>query len=490
MRKIDLSLVIALLLFSTSAFSQEYSLGLKEGIDSGYLEIDKKVLLSRGFYDDLPSSFSLKKYSPIPSNQGVYETCAGWAVAYAARTISEALRLNWTSKQQITESAFSPTFQYRAGSEDVNCNGAYLSVVMKSLSEVGSLPSKEFVLADQNYLCPSVPLPISSVSKAGDYKIEDYAKLWDLMDENNNSKIEKIKTSISKGHPVIIGMHCPPSFKSVDSTGVWSPPPNELDDVDFSEEGHALCVVGYDDDKYGGAFEVQNSWGTTKWGDGGYCWMRYDDFASIVFQAYEIFRIPEPAPKEPLFAGSIRLYDLDDRENLEVRLTEKTRNWSVVGPNNGATSSYKVIPDLKSGSEMRMYVTSDVPAYVYLLGTGAIDTSVISLFPVEGISPALNYFDSEIALPSEDHYFKMDNTIGENYIVVLFSKTILDIEKVKKQLTSSSGSLSSNLHKALADNLINSEVINFARDEIQFEVGQSKTNKETFAMILQFRQVD
>ena len=33
--------------------------------------------------------------------------------------------------------------------------------------------------------------------------------------------------------------------------------------------GHAMVVVGYDDDKYGGAFEILNSWGTY-WGNKGF----------------------------------------------------------------------------------------------------------------------------------------------------------------------------------------------------------------------------
>ena len=38
--------------------------------------------------------------------------------------------------------------------------------------------------------------------------------------------------------------------------------------ADKATGSHAMCVVGYDDNKFGGAFLVMNSWGTG-WGKGG-----------------------------------------------------------------------------------------------------------------------------------------------------------------------------------------------------------------------------
>ena len=39
--------------------------------------------------------------------------------------------------------------------------------------------------------------------------------------------------------------------------------------------GHALCIVGYDDNIAGGVFKIANSWGK-EWGDSGYFYMPYD----------------------------------------------------------------------------------------------------------------------------------------------------------------------------------------------------------------------
>jgi hypothetical protein len=69
--------------------------------------------------------------------------------------------------------------------------------------------------------------------------------------------------------------------------------------------GQALCVVGYDDDKYGGAFEVMNSWGKD-WGNNGFTWIRYDDFLAFVKYAYELYHMSADEMATKL-SGSVEL---------------------------------------------------------------------------------------------------------------------------------------------------------------------------------------
>ena len=44
--------------------------------------------------------------------------------------------------------------------------------------------------------------------------------------------------------------------------------------------GHAMLLVGYDDNKNGGSFLILNSWGSEKqeWGRNGTIWVKYDDY--------------------------------------------------------------------------------------------------------------------------------------------------------------------------------------------------------------------
>ena len=48
-----------------------------------------------------------------------------------------------------------------------------------------------------------------------------------------------------------------------------------------------MTIVGYDDYKFGGAFQIMNSWGTS-FGDNGYVWIKYKDFTNVVSEAWKI----------------------------------------------------------------------------------------------------------------------------------------------------------------------------------------------------------
>ena len=484
MKKIVLSILITL---PSLVLAQLYPMGIPDGVDQNYESMPLKAPLTRGYYEEAPPSSSLKRYAPTPASQGQYGTCTGWAVAYSARTIIEAKRRGWNDKYTITQNAFSATFQYRQASDAYNCWGAFTSDVVQSLKSVGSLPKKDFYVSSGTNLCPGIPLAASNLTKARQHKIEEYATLWSYQYGYDYGKIGKVKSSLAEGNPVVISMICPASFHSIGSSGLWTPTESPDDDTSGQKHGrHALCVVGYDNNKFGGAFEIQNSWGTS-WGNDGYCWVKYRDFASFVYQAYEVVQFPTPTPQEPYLAGSLRLYDLDDKKNLGVRLADRSRNWNVAG---GGNHTYRIVPNLVSDSEMRMYLTSEQAAYVYMLGTGAVDRSVTTLFPVDNISPALNYTNSEIALPSEDHYFKMDNTTGKNYIIIIFSKSKLSIDNLKNKVATGSGSLGQKLRTALSGMLIPSNHIDFETNEIKFKAEQNSSGKKAFAMIIEFNQVD
>lgn len=481
------TLLFILITLPSLVLAQTYPMGIPAGVDQNYETMPLKAPLTRSYYEGAPPASSLKQYAPIPASQGSYGTCTGWAVAYTARTIIEAKKRRWNDKYTITQNAFSATFQYRQVSNASNCWGAFTSHVVESLKTKGSLPKKDFYVSSGTNLCPGIPLASSNFSKARQYKIEEYTTLWSDQKGYDYGKVGKVKSSLAEGNPVVISMICPASFRSIGASGLWTPTESPDDDTSGQPHGrHALCVIGYDNNKFGGAFEIQNSW-STGWGNNGYCWVKYRDFASFAYQAYEIIQFPTPPPREPYLAGSLRLYDLDDKKDLEVKLADRTRNWNVRG---GGNHTYKVVPNLLSGSKMRMYLKSEQAAYVYMLGTGEVDQSVLTLFPVDNISPALSYTYSEIALPSEEHYFEMDNTTGKNYIIAIFSKAKLDIEELRNKVASSSGSLGQKFRKALNGLLIPSTHIDFQTREIKFKVEQNSSGKKAFAMIIEFNQVN
>ena len=79
----------------------------------------------------------------------------------------------------------------------------------------------------------------------------------------------QIKKAINKGYPVPAAMTW--AFKYVDSnTWIFRDPTKE--EIDECDKGHAIVIVGYDDEKQ--IFEIRNSWGPN-WCNGGYAYISY-----------------------------------------------------------------------------------------------------------------------------------------------------------------------------------------------------------------------
>jgi hypothetical protein len=98
--------------------------------------------------------------------------------------------------------------------------------------------------------------PLSVYEQSRKFPIAGYATLLRSHrgEAGDSAGVQAVKKSLAEGKPGIIGMNTPDSFDRAKSP--WQP--REDPNVDWG--GHAMCV-GYDDGKYGGAFEVQNSWG-------------------------------------------------------------------------------------------------------------------------------------------------------------------------------------------------------------------------------------
>jgi hypothetical protein len=116
----------------------------------------------------------------------------------------------------------------------------------------------------------------SSAFKPSEIYAVDFKKF-----SSNKEKIDFLKKLIAAGSPLPFGMNTMTSMvgmakNSSLNQGLWQPMPN-----DTSEGGHAMTVIGYSDYKFGGAFEIMNSWGAD-YGDNGFFWIKYSDFIKFV----------------------------------------------------------------------------------------------------------------------------------------------------------------------------------------------------------------
>ncbi len=457
MKYLFLSLIFVL--YSVTSLAQTPGTGLVFD-DEQYNSVPGKATLTRDLYTSLPKAYSLKQYAPIPKSQGSYGTCTAWATAYAAMTILESMKLGRTDATLTTESTFSPGFIYKhiKDAGDAGCkNGSSISEALELVKTKGVPKYGE--LAEVN--CPTSISP-EVYLKASNYKIKDYAKIFGLYDDSK-LKISATKKSISQNNPVIIGMNTPNSFYEVDS--VWNPI-----ETTTNFGGHAMCVVGYDDEKYGGAFEIQNSWGT-EWGNNGYVWIKYSDYSKFVKYAYEAIEMKGNFAGEHAFAGSIKFRLANGAE-------------PGVSYEDGV---YRLKQPMRSGEKFRLYIQNQQPAYVYAFGTDATE-EVFQVFPHRpDISAALTYSENEVALPDEDSYILVDNTEGTDYLCVIYSSEAIDINLLKQKIKTQTGTFKERVYKSMGASLMPYDKATFHPLAIKFEAKDK--HKTAIAVIVETQHI-
>jgi len=403
--------------------------------DDEYDNLPRRAELATRSYEGLPGSFSLKQYAPLPGDQADYGTCVGWASAYAARTISESIALNRLSQTETTQNVFSPIHLYKNIRPDDTrgLQGAQIYSALDFLRDNGAVRMLEI---ERDISFTRIDLDQYKLSRQ--YPIAGYVTLFSRDDRQKQALITRIvKKSLTEGKPVIIGMNTPDSFN--DAREVWRPRENPQ----FFYYGHALCVVGYDDNRYGGAFEVLNSWGR-KWGNGGFIWIPYDVFINFVMEAYEII------DNIASYSDTIRFDGFINMEISNIEQHTRTASFALTQSN-----YYKATETITEGTEISFTVGARESAYVYSfsvsqpIGHDNFYSPVI-LFPQTGISPLLNYSDSIITLPGENRTITI-NESGTKYIITLYAKQSLDIQNIIRVFLSTQGTINKRLSAAIGD---------------------------------------
>lgn len=435
--------LIILVLFGFYGKSQEHYMGLE--IDEElYNSVPLKAQLLTRDYTVLPSSWSLKRYCPEPKSQGQHGTCTAWSTTYAGRTICEAVKNGWTNTSQITSEAFAPLFVYahieRKGSRTCQY-GTCIPDALEILKNIG-VPKYR----DLSVQC-SCSKHTDMYKKASLYKIDDYYTLFNSNEYDSKVKIRKVKKAIHENCPVIISMEV---YDSFDRTGeLWN-------GVKNGKMGHhAMCVIGYDDNKYGGAFEIQNSWGDD-WGNDGFVWVKYKDFCNNVKWAYEMYMKPAPVEHKNELSGTMSL-QLSTGETVGARKIVSDLPY------------YTMYGEYITGTRYRVYVSNNQPAYVYILGSDDATGEVSVVFPADShTSAALTYSSNNIAIPHEEEYIELDDTPGVSYLCVIYSADKLDINTLAQKIESQTGAFSEKVKKALADKIVPINEIDLKSDVISF----------------------
>ncbi len=428
-----------------------------------------KASVYEGLEDDnnknpLPEAVSLLKFAPDRLNQGQQGSCVAWSCAYASQTILTAA----ATGQDPNAIRFSPSYLYNQIRLE-GCQGSYLQRAMEAMSKNGGLPLSQYPYRDDD--CESEPSS-SDLQSGRKNVIHGFTRITNG-DNINEISVRGVKEHLAKDAPVAIGMMVGQSFmQDMKGQELWTP--QGMDASQMGMGGHAMSVIGYDDRKFGGAFQIMNSWGP-EWGKNGIAWVRYGDFKEYVREAYGI----DPLPKRSNVANiplecTIGLVNNEEKQNIPLR---------VLGGNVFQTKS-----PISTGTRFKMSIENATECYIYVFGLDTNNTTYV-LFPYlkagETVSKHSPYCGiTGYRLFPKAQSMEADNIGNKDYIAIVVSKEELDYNEINNAINSSNRSdFAARVNEALQGILIQSARYSNTNDgEVYFKV-ESNSNKAVACIV-------
>lgn len=420
------------------------------------VEFDKAQVFEPLAPGSLPRSVSLQQYAPTAGDQGQQGSCTAWATAYAARTIQEAV----SKGADPNQTAFSPSYLYNQLT-DGSCSGTSIRAAMELVKKQGLVPMREFPYNDQE--CNRRP-DAGLREQAQQFRLLGYNRLTQNGDDYRVD-LNAIRQNLAQGAPVVVGMLVGGSFYRMQGKKLWEPTQQDYavmrrsrgasivnDGAEAGFGGHALCVIGYDDEYEGGAFQIQNSWGPD-WGDRGSFWMRYRDFEiftnELGGEAYGLYPVPKTGRKDVDFKATVGL------------VMNQTKQYIPVNYQNGNT--FVTQQAVSKQTKFKIEVANSVECYTYVLGQETDGSSYV-LFPYTAKHSPYCGIVGQRLFP-KDYSMQLDDTGTTDYMAVLLTKNEMDFKALNDRVNASrAGTYEAKLKEALGG---------VAISNVKFEGGQN-----------------
>lgn len=389
----------------------------------------------------LPERVTLEQFAPRRLNQGQQGSCVAWASAYAARTIVQAQ----ATKQDPNGTAFSPSFLYNQIKLGNDCQGAYIYKAMETMLAGGVLPLSKFSYTDEN--CQKQPTS-EDRQQAQQFRIKGFQRLT-LNGDDQRTDMLAMKQHLSQGSPVVIGMMVGGTFmQEMEGQDLWTPTQNDYRMPGFG--GHAMCVIGYDDYKAGGAFQIMNSWGPD-WGRNGIAWVRYSDFDFFGKEAYAVYPQGEGVDVKPA--------QFDIRFGL---VTNDTKQHIALKRKGGRV--FRTVQPIAKGTKFKIEVTNNAECYTYLFGQET-DGSPYVLFPyTPKHSPYCGITGTRVF--PKDHSLMADEVGTMDVMAILVTNQPFDYPKINELLKGNSAQgLDAKLAAVIGDELTGADTPAYTEGE-------------------------
>lgn len=353
----------------------------------------------------LPTTKSLRSFYPkVVIQPNTDFTGVAWATVWNARTAAEAIACNQTDPQKLKEIAFAPAYNYTIVRKTKDCSGSISMIdLLQSLVQNGSPYFSEF----SEFCVPEITVDV--VPLANKKKLSGYFKLFNTTDAMN-LKVQSVKSALVSNNAVVVGLICPPSFNM--ATDSWQVRESQPDQ---QYGGHAVCVVGYDDSKFGGAFEVINSWGKG-WGAEGFTWIRYKDFSDYVQYGFGLFQV----------GGASCNVRFEGKVTFRLLTGDEMRTQA-----DGVEGQYKFWKSYPTGTTFTINMASNLPGYVYSFGIDP-HSDLFPLFPRLATTIPITF--TQLRAPDDMPAITLTDPPGKNSIYFVFSPVEIDISNVLDKL--------------------------------------------------------
>ena len=382
------------LIFFYIQLSAQCPTGLK--VDYGSY-IETPVLTSLNS-ENLPEAASLKPYCPKPGNQLNHLTSAGWATAYYASTILYARNSGLVDVNSISQKAFAPTYtHYATHKEKTDCS---VPISIKESLDVLAGDGVPYFI-DYPYFCSDEKPGLIKKSR-----ISGYTRVFNSYDQAEE-KITKMKEALSQGLPVVIALQTSSSF--CEPGQLWSPSKPQ-----GPGEHHAICIIGYDDNKYDGSFELINSWGKD-WGNNGFIHVPYQNLLDRIKEAYTVYLIP-------------------DSQEFRLRMDASSSYGTEMPVEAYKPGVYRFTRGYGSGYRFKYDLQTDFCGYLYLYYFNDRGENGL-LFPLnESVTGILPFDVSDIQLPGNDRFIQLDSHPGKETMVIILSTSNLTKDQISQKL--------------------------------------------------------
>ncbi len=412
----------------------------------------------------LPEAVSLLRFAPNRGDQGQQGSCVAWSCAYAAQTILTSA----ATGQDPNQIEFSPSYLYNQIRLD-DCQGSYIQRAMETMQRNGGVPLRDYPYNDQD--CERTPSS-SAISEGRQNTIHGFTRLTSG-DNVDAISVRAIKEHLAKDAPVAIGMMVGQSFMQ-DMMGqeLWRP--SGMDASQMGMGGHAMCVIGYDDRKFGGAFQIMNSWGMN-WGKDGVAWVRYGDFKNYVKEAYGL----DPLPKRSNVANiplecTIGLVNNDGKRYIALQ--------------NTGGNEFQTVSPIHPGTRFKIEVSNKTECYIYIFGQETDGSSYV-LFPYLKQGETVSKFSPYCGITGYRLFpngksLEADNVGNKDYMAVVVSKDELDYQQLNAAISRSTQSTyAGKLNDAVRNILISGAHYNNTADgRVNFRV-DANSNKAVAVVI-------